>query len=129
MLDAPALPTRVFERPKPLRPFVFAVGAGLTAAGITATILSGIDTRNDPGPDQVRRECVGLGDSCPAYQRGLDSQLRTNLLLAGTVAVGLATGVVGLFLTDWSSRPRKAAVRPAIGVLSGGAHLGLTGEL
>src|SRR6185312_15985115 len=36
---------------KPLSPVVFGIGAGLTAIGIGATIVSGIAAQNDPGKD------------------------------------------------------------------------------
>ena len=93
------------EQPKSggLPKTVFWVGAGLTvvAAGITA--WSGIDTVNNPGADTVEKECVGLGESCPAYQEGLDKQTRTNVLLGVTAGLGVITVLVGAFATDWGS--------------------------
>jgi hypothetical protein len=75
------------------------VGAG--------TIVSGVDAKNNPGVDAVRRDCAGQGDSCPTYQRGLQAQLRTNILLGATAGLAVVTAVVGVFFTEWSP-PAKA---------------------
>jgi hypothetical protein len=91
------------EHRKPLGPAVFFVGAGLTAVGIAATTISGIDAINNPGQDKVRSECVGLGERCGAYQDGRDAQARTNVFLGITAGVAVVTAVVGIFFTDWSS--------------------------
>jgi hypothetical protein len=88
---------------KPLPPFVFFIAAGVTAAAGAATIVSGVDTQNDPGPDAVRRECAGKGESCPLYQEGQDAETRTNILLGVTVGTAILTGVIGLFFTQWKS--------------------------
>ena len=88
---------------KPLGPLVFFIGAGLTVAAGGLTIWSGIDTQNAPGTDAVRRECAGKDESCPAYREGQDKELRTNVLLGTTIGLGVVTGVIGLFFTQWSS--------------------------
>jgi hypothetical protein len=87
---------------KPFGPAVFFIGAGLTAVGAGVTIWSGIDTQNNPGPNAVKADCVGQGTSCPQYQQGLSSQLRTNVLIAATGGVGLVTAVIGVFFTQWT---------------------------
>ena len=87
---------------KPFGPAVFFVGLGLTAVGAGLTVWSGIDTQNNPGPNAVKADCVGQGTSCPQYQQGLSSQLRTNVLIAATGGLGLVTAVVGIFFTQWS---------------------------
>lgn len=88
---------------KPFGPLVFFVGAGLTLAAGGATVWSGIDTQNAPGTDAVRRECAGKDESCPAYQEGQDKELRTNVLIGSTIGLGVVTGVIGLFFTQWST--------------------------
>jgi hypothetical protein len=135
-MPAPAAPPLESPRPapasvahtKPLGPGVFAVGAGLTAAGIAATIVSGVLATNDPGTANVKRDCVGLGASCPEYQRGLSAQLRTNVLLGATAGVGLTTAVIGVFFTQWS-RPAASAssvsVSPYASVAPGALDLGV----
>lgn len=99
----PPPPPPVKPAEKPFGPLVFFVGAGLTAAAGGATIWSGIDTQDSPGTDAVRRECAGKDESCPLYEEGQDKELRTNILLGGAIGLGVITGVIGLFFTQWSS--------------------------
>lgn len=110
--------------PKPLRPWVFYTGAGLTLAATGITIWSGLDAQSSPGKDAVRRDCVGLGESCPTYQRGKDAEFRTNVLLGVTAGVALGTAVVGLFFTQWSGAPK-----PSVGLVPGGGTVGVSGTL
>ncbi|MCA9597624.1 MAG: hypothetical protein KC776_30135 [Myxococcales bacterium] len=126
---APAPPTHDTPPPEPgsgMSPAVFFVGAGLTAVAGGVTIWSGIDTQNNPGKDKVREDCAGLGTDCPTYQDGLDKQRRTNVLIGVTAGLGVVTGVIGAFFTDWSggdSAPKKsAAVEPWVGVGAVGAR-------
>lgn len=112
-----------------LPPLVFFVGAGLTAVAGGLTIWSGIDTQNNPGKDKVREQCAGQGTSCPAYQDGLDRQNRTNLLLGVTAGVGVVSGVIGAFFTDWSGKADKksAGISPFVEV-GRGASVGARGS-
>lgn len=107
--EPPPAPVKVKGREKPLGPALFFVGAGVTVAAGAATIVSGIATQNDPGPDAVRRECVGRGVSCPLYQQGQDAETRSNILLGVTLGAAVVTGVVGLLFTQWSSSGTTAA--------------------
>lgn len=84
-------------------PIIFFIGAGATAVLGGVTIWSGVDTLNNPGPDTVKQECVNRNTDCPAYQQGLAHQTRTNVLIAVTAGVGVATLLIGAFATDWSS--------------------------
>jgi hypothetical protein len=94
-------------------PAVFFVALGATAVLGGVTIWSGVDTLNSPGEESVREACRGLGTDCPEYQTGLEKELRTNVLIAATAGIGVLTGVIGLFLTDWGSGEEgaEAAVR------------------
>lgn len=94
-------------------PTVFWVSASLTAVSGAVTIWSGLDTQNNPGPDTVKEECKGLGESCAEYQEGLRKQKRTNILLGVTGGLAAFT-VVSAILTDWSdgSRPNTAQPLP-----------------
>jgi hypothetical protein len=116
-------PTQPIDRPveqpsrKPFGPAIFIIGSVLTAGGVVATIISGVDTLNNPGTEKVKMACVGKGESCPEYQQGVQAQTRTNIILGATIGVGVATAVVGLLLTQWSSPAAKAAkIRPVVAV-------------
>src|SRR6185295_5682578 len=106
-------------------------GATVAAAGFTA--WSGIDAKNNPGVDAVRRDCVGKGESCPTYQQGKDAELRTNVLLGVTGGLALGTAVVGLFFTQWSKPPqRPGTLHPTFAFSHSqapSASLGLAGSL
>ena len=96
-------------------------------AGIT--VWSGLDTKSNPGPDKVRTACVGLGESCPEYQDGLSRQKRTNVLQIATGVGGLATAVIGGFLTNWSGAPSSAqGIHPVVGLGPGSATVHATGR-
>jgi hypothetical protein len=106
-----------------LHPTFFWIGVGATAVLGGVTIWSGIDTQNNPGPAAVREECAGQGTSCSLYQEGQDKELRTNLLLGGTIVLAIATTVTGVFATDFnraSSTPQRGApnwsVRPVAAI-------------
>jgi hypothetical protein len=124
-VDDPAKSQPTPVRPVPsakLGPAVFIGAAGVTVLLAGATVFSGLDAQNDPGADTVRTRCVGLGESCPEYQRGRDAQLRTNLLLAGTGIAFVATAVIGVFFTRWSSpkAAKSGSVAPFIGLHTAG---------
>ncbi|MEP7053352.1 MAG: hypothetical protein ABJB12_23515 [Pseudomonadota bacterium] len=96
-----------------LSPAVFWVGVGLTAVAGGVSIWSGLDTQNHPGPDKVREACQASSPDCQSlYQQGLDRQHRTNILIGVTAGLGVATGVIGAFFTDWSGAPRKPPPDP-----------------
>jgi hypothetical protein len=100
-------------------PTVFWVGAGLTAVVGGITIWSGVDTLSNPGTERVKRECVNQGTSCDLYQQGRSKQLRTNVLLAATAGVGIATILVGAFATDWSGKKSAPATSAQLQRLHG----------
>ncbi len=108
-LGAPVVDAKP-PRMKPLSPVFVIIGASLTAVGVGATIVSGLDAVNNPGADVVRQRCVGLGAACPEYQQGRNAQTRTNVILAATGATFVATAVVGLFFTQWT-KPSAPADR------------------
>jgi len=114
----PGPTTATSERPLP--PVVFYVAAGATLALVGVTIYSGIDAKNHPGVDAVRRACAGKDTSCPEYQDGKAAETRTNLLLGVTLGAAALTAVTGLFLTRWSSSSVKVGVAP----LPGGGTIG-----
>ena len=99
----------------PLSPIYTWVGVGLTAALGIATLVSGLDTR--AGVPEYKKAANELssctrtvGADCSAqqtrarslYEAGTDRELRTNVLIGATAFAAVGTGVIGLFLTDWS---------------------------
>jgi hypothetical protein len=126
----PPVATAEPEATKPFGPVVFIAGASLTTVAAGFTIGSGIETVHTPGANAVRQSCVGLGTPCPLYQEGLRAQLRTNILLATTGALALATAVVGVFFTEWSGPVATSSRRgtsglcifPTVGVGAVGAE-------
>jgi hypothetical protein len=98
----------VQQKSGPLPPAVFWVGVGLTAVAGGITVWSGLDTQNNPGPDKVRSECMaGAADCTSLYQQGVDKQHRTNILIGSTAGLGVATAVIGAFLTDWGGKKKS----------------------
>lgn len=134
----PVVPTGPGEKKEEpwrgLPPLVFFIGAGATAALGGLTIWSGVDTVNSPGKDAVRENCVNA--DCELLKNGDKKELRTNLLLGGTAVVGVATAVVGVFLTDWKGAPKedpkadtakRFRLQPYVGY-SNGPQLGAMGR-
>jgi hypothetical protein len=77
-----------------LSPAVFWTGAALTAIGGVLVYWSGRDTldeRNDYERKPTRE----------GYDQGVKLERRTNLLIAGTAVLGVATVSLGVFATDW----------------------------
>lgn len=105
-------PPRTEPATKPFGPLVFFVASGVTVALGAATVVSGIDTRSNPGVDAVRAECAGRDESCPLFQEGEDKETRTNVLLGATVGAVVITGVIGLLLTQWSVPKSALGVTP-----------------
>jgi hypothetical protein len=107
------------QKPHGLPPVVFFIGAGATVALGGVTIWSGIDTKNNPGVDAVRDACSNGRSNCQSlYDDGRSRQMRTNILIGATGVVGVATAVIGGFLTNWSGSRSKEG--------TGTAHAGVT---
>jgi len=100
---------------------LFATAMVATAGVGGVAIWSGIDTLRDPGKDGVRAACAGLGTSCPSYQRGLEKQLRTNILIGATGGTALVTLLIGALATNFS--PDAA---PNVGLVLEPERVGLT---
>jgi len=90
-----------------LSPAYFAVGAVLTAGLGGVTLWSGLNvlSQNDEYKDDPTRE---------GFEDGRRAELRTNVLVVSTVAVGAATVVLGVF-TDWKRNRgnRRARINPS----------------
>jgi hypothetical protein len=107
---------------RPLPPLVTWIGIGVTSALLAGTIWSGVDA--NAGVDEYNqaaeesRNCTPQGDpKCmmaaqkanDLLEAGQSRELRTNLLIGATALAAVGTGVIALFLTDWSSdEPSRA---------------------
>ena len=112
-------------------PVLFWIASGLTGVLAGVSVVSAFDTQSNPGADAVRDGCVGQGEDCQLYQDGLASQQRTNILFGVTAGAGIATAVIGLFLTDWGAegQPESASVsrsvRPYVVSVGDGGQIGV----
>lgn len=117
------------EKPKSgLPPAVVAVGAIATAGLLGATIWSGIDTKNNPGPDAVRAACAGKTSDCPEYAAGRAHQTRTNILLGATIGTAVITGLIGIAFTRWGGKKKADAaltVAPTAVIVDRGGGAGV----
>jgi len=88
-----------------LPPAVFWAGVGLTAVGIGVTTWSYFDTKANPGEDAIRQDCfvdgVAIGKDCETWKQAKLNELRTNIMLGTTIAIGVATVLIGGVATDW----------------------------
>jgi hypothetical protein len=104
---ATAAPAEEPEKKGGWSPVVFWTGAGLTAAGVGASIFLGVRAINEPGVDKVKADCAGQDSSCPTYQQGLQNQMVANVAIGATIGVGVLTAITGIWLTDWSGGDDK----------------------
>lgn len=98
--------------PRPLPPAVFITGAALTAVGVGVSVWSLLYAIHNPGRQAIIDDCDGQA-SCSLYQTGLNNQTRAYAVIGVTAGVGVATGVIGLFFTRWSSSPTSIATPTA----------------
>lgn len=98
-----------------LSPYVLVAG-GLITAGLTgATVWSGLDTNK-------AHDAYVANPNHDAFTAGRSKQLRTNLLLGGSIAAGVATIAVGVFFTNWSGEGKRSS---AVGVLPSASGVSL----
>ena len=64
------------------------------------TVWSGLDT-------QSAREDYDAAPSPEGLDEGRAKQRRTNFLLGATAVVGIGTGAIALWLSDWNARERE----------------------
>lgn len=118
------------ERPTPsggLSPAVFFVGAGLTALGGAATIVSGLDTQRTHD-DFVKRQCqIANYAGCQSLSiDGQNERTRTNGLAIGTAVVGLTTAIIGLFFVRWTNPSARSTTTARAGARAriAASHMG-----
>ena len=106
----------------PLSPLYTWIGLGLTGALGIATVISGVDA--NAGVPEYKKAATAYADcqmampatDCSALQSmaksllqdGESRELRTNVLIGVTATLAVGTGVIALFLTDWSGSDKDA---------------------
>jgi hypothetical protein len=80
---------------KPLSPVVPLIGGVLTAVAGGLAIASGLDTRS-------KRDDFLDDRTQPRLDDAFASQTRTNVMIGTTAGLGVITGVIAIFFTDWS---------------------------
>jgi tetratricopeptide (TPR) repeat protein len=116
-VTAPLAPAPQGEPERPMAhhgwsPWVVVVGGVATAAVLSVTIWSGLQTL----------DTLDAFDSHPTpsnLSRGESEQTRTNVLLSGTIGLGLLTGIAAIWLVDWHGS--RAAASPSIAISPSGA--------
>lgn len=104
-----------------LSPWLFVSGA-LLSVGMGATaVWSALDT-------QDARDRYDQMPTLPAYRDGLDRELRTNLMLAGTGVLALTTLFLGLF-ADWGEESPPAQLSVVVEPSAGHVWIGMGGSL
>jgi len=105
---------------RPLPPLATWIGAGVTGVVLGATIISAVDMYNGvPGYKRIAaasKNCGAPSTNCAELSRkaneelekGQSRELRTNILIGATAFAAVSTGVIALFLTDWSSHDATA---------------------
>ncbi len=115
---APLVPVQVSSGK--LSPTLFYVGVGATVVLTGLTVWSGVNTNR--AYDDYQRDLPQLtqAEADERVKDGHSRELRTNLLLAGSVVAGAGTAVVGLWFTDFSgSKKASVAFGPSAVVVSG----------
>jgi hypothetical protein len=107
----------------PLTPLYTWIGIGLTGALGIATIISGFDAKAgvpefNAAAAQAREcrntmptaDCSGLEKTAnDLLSEGQSKEVRTNVLIGATAVAAVGTGVIALFLTDWSGTSSEHA--------------------
>ncbi len=114
---------------KPLPPLVTYIGAGVTGVLLIGTILSAVDMNAGVSdynkaaaasnkcvstPGNTATTCASLvATATKKLTDGQGKELRTNVLIGVTAGVALITGVIALFLTDFSSHEAATKSQPS----------------
>jgi hypothetical protein len=93
----PEQPNEPGSSRRPLSPVVAIVGGVLTLVAGGLAVASGLDTQSkrDAFPNEPTQERL---------DEAFASQTRTNVLIGTTAGLGVITGVIAIFFTDWDGR-------------------------
>jgi hypothetical protein len=109
--EPPATAASAREPRRGMSPYVAITGGALTLVLASITTWSALDT--------VRaHDAYAAAPTAAGWTDGRSKQLRTNLLLGGTIAAGVGTSLITLFWTRWhdtSRPPPDVAVTPQHG--------------
>jgi hypothetical protein len=110
-----ASPPAADRQARGVRPIWFFAAAGATAALGGLTLWSGLNTQH--ALNDYRRDLPSLDQSAAdsRVKDGHGRELRTNLLLAGSLLCAGGTAALGLLFVDFSSKP-SAGVALGLGI-------------
>lgn len=122
--DAPPAPRetapKVTPSPRPLSPVWFYAAAGGTVALTGLTVWSGLDTRSALSDYERDLPRLTQAQADQRVSEGHGRELRTNLLLAGSIVAGAGTAVLGIWFVDFGGQGRATVgVAPGRVALSG----------
>ena len=119
--QSPRLQAMVRPARRPLPPLVFWIGVGATAAAAGALVWSGLSTLS-------ARDAYVLHPTEAGYNDGASREVRTNVLIASTAVLGVASAAVGMFFTEWARRGAAQSglpTLPTFGLRDGGLQVGV----
>jgi hypothetical protein len=104
LVAKPSPPAAARSESKPLTPAWFYAGVGATVALTGLTVWSGIDTNK--AYSRYQRDLPELTQAAAddRVENGHARELRTNLLLAGSLVCGAGTAVLGIWFVDFSGK-------------------------
>jgi hypothetical protein len=109
---------------KGLSPVYTYVGGGLTVAlavGIVVSGVSAVSSRKEFDKDHPKGCAEGDTKCEKEWNNGAAKQTLANVFIGLTAAAGVATGVIAIFFTDWSSGDSKSKdVTADVTLLPGG---------
>lgn len=117
----PPLPPRKPAPPRrPLPVGWFYAGLGATAVVTGVTVWSGIDTKNALSDYERDLPELSQSEADERVNDGHHRELRTNLLLAGSLACAASTAVLGIWFVDFGDKAQaRVSLSPRQLLLSG----------
>ena len=103
-----------------LSPAWFYVGLGASALFTGLTVWSGLDTKSAYSDYERDLPRLDLSEAEQRVSQGHSRELRTNLLLAGSLVCGAGTAALGIWFVDFSGQARaKVGLSPSAIAVSG----------